>query len=1037
MQYDFGKMIQGERFQPTRLLNQSPRVLRAAVHGLKSQYRRNGNSQLRETIDEILEGNPNLQMEFGHPDVTSDRLYRSEIIHPTNGISIPDCSVSCGNDPSKLVVRPERIADEGAPAVHYGLIASANTLMKDALMRDKLAQEENIICFEMEAAGLMNQFPCLVVRGICDYSDSHKNKQWQGYAAIAAAAYAKDLLYRIPQDYVGVLKKVIREEEAKVPSDDQKKALLKSLKFDQHKDRHDYIKAAHADTCEWLQKSVEYLDWLDPDKIRGHHGFLWIKGKPGAGKSTIMKFALVTVRKRMKDGVLISFFFNARGGSLEKSTLGMYRSLLLQLLQQLPTLQNELDLSDFTVDQDTTYHWHVESLKSLFHQAIENLQKSKVVCLIDALDECDEDEIRDMISFFEYLGDLTISKGSGFLVCFSSRHYPYITIQNGLNLILENQKEHAQDIVKYVRSELKIGQSHIANQIHADIPTRSRGIFMWVILVVLILNKEYDKGRVYNLQTKYREIPGDLHELFRDILTRNSDEKSRETLRCLQWILFAERPLRPEELYFAILSDASRTLAHREVSEHDIQRFILDSSFGFIDIIGSNDYNHKTVQFIHESVKDFLLKGNGLREVWAYLNSNIQGQSHEDLKQCCLRWVGMSNAICSQDSLSEERAILGQSASEELPFLDFAIRNVLYHANAAQKYGISQAEFLKEFEADTWNIFRSKFKDVRDFSCPRILYTLAKENMSYLIGCYSSKLAFSEVAGEYFGTPLFAALACGGNEATIEFLKAQAEATPEFHELYEEYCRERFDLNAFSDLMFDRGKNVLSYCSRPSEGHAILQVAILLNMRHPYKNLHWDDKCSQSPLLYVSSKGKKALLGVLIDKYMSDVNEIPCFSGVLLQTAAEKGHVDFVELLLQKGVNIDARNPLGKTALFRAVERNHKDMVQLLIKAGADIEACSWHGDMTPLMEAVKSGYKDLVDMLLEKGANTEVVNKLGRTPLICAIRRGYEDVAIQLLQKGTNTEATDKNGRTPLMWAIRRGLEDVAIQLLKKGANI
>lgn len=125
------------------------------------------------------------------------------------------------------------------------------------------------------------------------------------------------------------------------------------------------------------------------------------------------------------------------------------------------------------------------------------------------------------------------------------------------------------------------------------------------------------------MQTKYREIPGGLHELFRDILTRNSDEKSRETLRCLQWILFAERPLRPEELYFAILSDASRALAHREVSEHDIQRFILDSSFGFVDIIGSKDYNHKTVQFIHESVKDFLLKGNGLREVWAYLNSNI------------------------------------------------------------------------------------------------------------------------------------------------------------------------------------------------------------------------------------------------------------------------------------------------------------------------------------------------------------------------------------------------------------------------------
>ena len=93
---------------------------------------------------------------------------------------------------------PERTEDEDNPAIHYGLIASANQLMKDALVRDTLAAEKNVLCFEMEAAGLMNHFPCLVIRGICDYSDSHKNKEWQGYAAMVAAAYTKDLLYRIP-----------------------------------------------------------------------------------------------------------------------------------------------------------------------------------------------------------------------------------------------------------------------------------------------------------------------------------------------------------------------------------------------------------------------------------------------------------------------------------------------------------------------------------------------------------------------------------------------------------------------------------------------------------------------------------------------------------------------------------------------------------------------------------------------------------------------------------------------------------------------
>jgi nucleoside phosphorylase len=67
-------------------------------------------------------------------------------------------------------------------------------LVKDTGLRDALAKEHGVLCFEMEAAGLVNSFPCLVVRGICDYADSHKNKEWQGYAAMAAAAYAKDLL---------------------------------------------------------------------------------------------------------------------------------------------------------------------------------------------------------------------------------------------------------------------------------------------------------------------------------------------------------------------------------------------------------------------------------------------------------------------------------------------------------------------------------------------------------------------------------------------------------------------------------------------------------------------------------------------------------------------------------------------------------------------------------------------------------------------------------------------------------------------------
>jgi nucleoside phosphorylase len=80
--------------------------------------------------------------------------------------------------------------------------------MKDAVIRDRLAEREGVLCFEMESAGLMNHFPCLVIRGICDYSDTHKNKAWQGFAAMAAAAYAKALLSRIAADKVELETKV-------------------------------------------------------------------------------------------------------------------------------------------------------------------------------------------------------------------------------------------------------------------------------------------------------------------------------------------------------------------------------------------------------------------------------------------------------------------------------------------------------------------------------------------------------------------------------------------------------------------------------------------------------------------------------------------------------------------------------------------------------------------------------------------------------------------------------------------------------------
>jgi hypothetical protein len=262
-------------------------------------------------------------------------------------------------------------------------------------------------------------------------------------------------------------------------SDERKQVLLDSLRFDQMDVRQMTVKNAHAKTCKWLLRTPRYLDWLDTTKLDVHHGFFWIKGKPGTGKSTLMKFAFANARKTMKDKILISFFFNARGEDLEKSTIGTYRSLLLQLLEQLPVLQSVFNTLGFSaLSTGTGHQWGVESLKTLLEQAIRSLGQSSVVCFIDALDECAEEQVRDMIQFFERIGELAVSSRIQFQVCFSSRHYPHITIKNGLDLVLEGQEGHTQDITNYLESELKIGQSKIAQQIQSELQEKASGVFI-------------------------------------------------------------------------------------------------------------------------------------------------------------------------------------------------------------------------------------------------------------------------------------------------------------------------------------------------------------------------------------------------------------------------------------------------------------------------------------------------------------------------------------------------------------------------------
>lgn len=193
LQYDPCKPIESQSF-PT-ILDRPPLILRTAVNGLQAEYETKGR-QFEKTINKALEEEPRLRRRFKRPDPISDKLYCSDFTSPADMGST--CTLLSEDDSFRQVSRPVRShQDSNNPVVHYGLILSGNHLMKDALLRNKLAAERGVLCFEMEAAGLIQNFPCLVIRGICNYADTHQSKEWQGYASMVAAAYAKDLLSRI------------------------------------------------------------------------------------------------------------------------------------------------------------------------------------------------------------------------------------------------------------------------------------------------------------------------------------------------------------------------------------------------------------------------------------------------------------------------------------------------------------------------------------------------------------------------------------------------------------------------------------------------------------------------------------------------------------------------------------------------------------------------------------------------------------------------------------------------------------------------
>lgn len=840
--------------------------------------------------------------------------------------------------------------------------------------------------------------------------------------------------------------------------------LLELLRFEQIDSRQLSIKRAHAKTCRWFLRNPMYKQWETRATSQDEgESFLWIKGKPGAGKSTLMKFLHEEVRSRLRKQNhphnLISFFFNARGSDLEKSTIGMYRSLLLQLLEYHPELQ-------FVLDQARPgFQNNMDLLKDIFEQATKD---STTVCLIDALDECEVAEIQKMVGWFDDI----IEAGSQLSICFASRHYPFVNIRTGLSLILEDQDEHEDDISSYLSMKLNIGHSKLAEQIRREIRQKASGVFMWVVLVVEILNTEYGKGKIHKLHERLKQIPGDLHQLFHSILVRD-DEDQDELLLCIQWVLFSRDPLTLKQLYLAINSGSTvQNLVEchsKQITEDDMQRFVMNSSKGLTEATKSK--KKPTIQFIHESVRDFLLKGDGMSRVFPKLATNIWGLSQEALRKCCQSYIQMDHKFGQKEPSRD-------SVTEQFPFLEYATQGVIFHADQAEVNGVSQGEFVKSFPHSAWvkcyNIFQ-EHKRRRYTANVSMLYILAQAGATALIQGLPHVQSCFEAEEEHYGLPIVAAAASKNYDCVQEMLRIQAKRFPGFSfaeflthlppNLKDSHTPAKYRTRNYNTRTNEPtfvqivrlGGELASLfylategCDADSEARvrfSTLRMAVEYKYIHLLGELHRrgaDVLAAASNgdtlLHYAAYEGDPVVLRQLLDYGVDSSVARKDGSSPLIVLfrdcgTAKDGFLDCAKLLINHGAHVSGADREGYTPLHRALSRHGPESIKLLLNHGADVAPANSRGK-TPLhIWSIKSSPTeesiDIGRQLINRGADVTAVDRYGQTPLHCS---RTPETSQLLLDYNASISARDSDGKTPLHLAVSESRNLGKCQVLLRG---
>ncbi|EWZ45839.1 uncharacterized protein FOBCDRAFT_317554 [Fusarium oxysporum Fo47] len=1062
-QYDFGKATK-DVFQHTASHNKPPPLLLAAVAGLKTQYERKG-LQIHDKVSTIVANNKRLSAKYGRPE-DPDSLFSPSIDHKSD-----PCPKFCVTAPTDLVDRKPRQEPMEVVEVHYGTIASGNTLMKDAFKRDELASKANILCFEMEAAGLMDGFRCLVIRGICDYSDSHKNDTWQGYAAMTAAVYAKQILGRIGPEAVAREETIISKIDEVISGVENLKRSISEqevLYWLSYEDfgtyQFDERSKKSPGTCQWFLDSPEYQSWTQE---KGQ--VLFCPGIAGAGKTVLASAIIESLHSRFQsDSSTAIVHIYCRYNRVDRQTFNKLRtSLLRQLCERLSPLPegimqlyNQYKPRRVEAPPERVLS-ELESVSGLF---------SKVFMVVDALDEWRATEHADLYSLPGELLHLQRKLAMNLLA--TSRPVPLIANQfNGYPSISITAQQ--QDIYAYVDNfrwpeSSCIGKiAGLRGLVKKVLSQIVKGMFLLARLYLHSLENETSERDVKDALKRFEDRAKNndndpkfniVDQAYNDTLKRLREQHQSSSdlaFRVLAWICCTGWKLRASTIQYGLALREGDTTFHEDGIVD--KSLLLSVCCGLVEIPKGS----REIRLVHYTTENFFRHNRHLLDEYFLVRHSINFHlpSNADAylaRQCatCLsiglprhRRGGISNKPRPRSSYAMFEPGMRDVSSEESEYY-----LLMYEHSSNPLYAYS---------AFNWggHVRRLSPSDQTYETSIELLQTRGMVDRAVEVVL---DLGFGSESGEVpqnIGTLHLAVLfglgdlaeslmknhdinsrdSCGQTVLvwTLRCLAFGFKLKSEVKTL----VTQNFQIYKGIDIAYRRiVKALLRSGANPHmlgyEGNTPLHLATILGDVDIIKELldyeadiRTSNNCGHIPLVLAVRHGRKLAYKKLLEVGTVDI----CGENrrtALIEASSVK-NLALMETLIEYGAMVDLPDDTGQTALMEASKRGHAQIVKLLLEKKSDVDRQD-HDRNTALMKACIGDHAEVIELLVAANARLDIENDKGDTALSNAAMCCGEDSIKRLLHHSTDPTIRDQHSGTVLICASDWKRPDIVSLLLE-----